>query len=196
LANTVTRLQSITRLRPQTIVAIATGNHLNASRMIIRSLSTEPSRPGRLLRLLAAFTLIGGIGVAKASIVFEEMPLAIEAKSGRFEFVVEVAASPEQRGRGLMFREELAEDRGMLFDFGKLQRASMWMRNTYVPLDMLFIAADGRITQIVTDTPPLSDVVIASREPVRAVLELRAGVTTELGIAPGDRIVHPLFAPP
>jgi uncharacterized membrane protein (UPF0127 family) len=164
--------------------------------MIIRSLSTEPSRPGRLLRLLAAFTLLCGIGVAKASIVFEEMPLAIEAKSGRFEFVVEVAASPEQRGRGLMFREELAEDRGMLFDFGKLQRASMWMRNTYVPLDMLFIAADGRITQIVTDTPPLSDVVIASREPVRAVLELRAGVTTELGIAPGDRIVHPLFAPP
>jgi uncharacterized membrane protein (UPF0127 family) len=72
----------------------------------------------------------------------------------------------------------------------------MWMRNTYVPLDMLFIAGDGRITQIATDTQPLSDKVIASREPVRAVLELRAGVTAKLGIEPGDRVVHPLFAQP
>ena len=157
------------------------------------------------LRAIAARSAPGGPrrvsscsadSAAAASVIFEETPLAIDAASGRFEFVVELAVSPEQRGQGLMFREELAEDRGMLFDFGRPQRASMWMRNTYVPLDMLFIAADGRITQIAIDTQPLSDAVIASREPVRAVLELRAGVTAKLGIRPGDRIVHPCSRSP
>jgi uncharacterized membrane protein (UPF0127 family) len=147
-----------------------------------------------LLRLLAALALIGGINAA-AAVEFEETPLAIEAEDGRFEFTVELATSPAQRAQGLMFRTELDEDRGMLFDFGRPQRASMWMRNTYVPLDMLFIAGDGRITQIVADTKPLTDTSIISREPVRAVLELHAGVTAKLGIRPGDRVVHPLFAP-
>ena len=147
-----------------------------------------------LLRLLAILALIGVIDAA-AAVEFEETPLAIEAAGGRLEFTVEFAASPAQRAQGLMFRTELDQDRGMLFDFGEPQRASMWMRNTYVPLDMLFIAADGRITQIVADTQPLTDTSITSREPVRAVLELRAGVTANLGIAPGDRVIHPLFAP-
>jgi uncharacterized membrane protein (UPF0127 family) len=164
--------------------------------MISQSRSAKRSLLGPLLWALAAFVLSGEVGVALPSIAFEETPLVIEGKSGRFEFVVEMAVSAEQRSRGLMFREELAEDRGMLFDFGILQRASMWMRNTYVPLDMLFIDADGRITQIAVDTQPLSDAVIASREPVRAVLELRAGVTADLGIRPGDRLVHPMFAQP
>jgi uncharacterized membrane protein (UPF0127 family) len=161
--------------------------------MISQSLSTDRSLLGALLVVLAAFLLAGGINAAAPSVSFEETSLTIDAKSGRFEFQVELAASPEQRSQGLMFREDLAEDRGMLFDFGKPQQASMWMRNTYVPLDMLFIAGDGRITQIAMDTQPLSDAVIASREPVRAVLELRAGVTARLGIEPGDRVVHPLF---
>jgi uncharacterized protein len=84
----------------------------------------------------------------------------------------------------------------MLFDFGKPQQATMWMRNTFVPLDMLFIDPSGRITQIAADTQPLSDAVIASRQPVRAVLELRGGVTAKLGIKPGDQVIHPLFAKP
>lgn len=154
------------------------------------------SLPRRLARVLAAFLLIAGMNAVAASITFEEAPLTIDAATGEFEFQVEIAVSPEQRGLGLMFREDLAEDRGMLFDFGKLQRASMWMRNTYVPLDMLFVDPEGRITQIAADTRPLSDAVIASREPVRAVLELRAGVTAKLGIRPGDRVVHPLFTEP
>jgi uncharacterized membrane protein (UPF0127 family) len=151
---------------------------------------------GPLLWVLTAFVLCGEAGAAPPSIVFEETPLVIESQSGRFEFVVEMAVSPEQRSRGLMFREDLAEDRGMLFDFGTLQPVSMWMRNTYVPLDMLFIDGDGRITQIAAHTQPLSDAVIASRQPVRAVLELRAGVTADLGIVPGDRLIHPMFAQP
>jgi uncharacterized membrane protein (UPF0127 family) len=147
-----------------------------------------------VLAVLATLLVCGPIDAA-GSVSFEETPLVIDAESGRFEFQVELAVSPEQRSQGLMFREDLAEDRGMLFDFGHPQQASMWMRNTYVPLDMLFIDAEGRITQIAADTQPLSDKAIASREPVRAVLELRAGVSARLGIEPGDRIIHPLFEP-
>lgn len=133
---------------------------------------------------------------APASITFEESALTIDAAEGSFEFRVEMAVSPQQRSQGLMFRESLEEDRGMLFDFGRPQVASMWMRNTYVPLDMLFIDAAGRITQIAANTQPLSDAVVASREPVRAVLELRGGVSAKLGIKPGDRVIHPLFDGP
>src|SRR5918996_5417997 len=154
----------------------------------------------RLLRNLRAIVL-GALlclsaAAAAASVSFEESPLTVDAANGQFEFLVEMAVSPAQRSQGLMFRESLAEDRGMLFDFGKPQRATMWMRNTYVPLDMLFIDVHGQITQIAANTEPLSDAMIASREPVRAVLELRGGVSAKLGIKPGDRVIHPLFADP
>lgn len=122
--------------------------------------------------------------------------LEIETGNGRFAFDVELAATPAARQRGLMFRDHLADDHGMLFDFGEPQRVTMWMRNTYISLDILFIREDGRISTIAERAEPLSDTVIASDEPVRAVLELRGGITSELGISPGDRIVHPLFDRP
>ena len=154
----------------------------------------------RLLRYVRALVigvlLCAAYAAAAASVSFEESPLTVDAANGQFEFLVEMAVSPAQRSQGLMFRESLAEDRGMLFDFGKPQRATMWMRNTYVPLDMLFIDMHGQITQIAANTEPLSDAMIASREPVRAVLELRGGVSAKLGIKPGDRVIHPLFADP
>ena len=154
----------------------------------------------RLLRplhwLVVVLPLFASAGAAAASISFEESLLTIAAADDRFEFQVEMAVSPAQRSQGLMFRESLEEDRGMLFDFGQPQQATMWMRNTYVPLDMLFIDEHGRITQIAADAQPLSDAVIASREPVRAVLELRGGVSAKLGIKPGDRVIHPLFTEP
>jgi hypothetical protein len=162
--------------------------------MLTQSPPVDRSLLAPIVAILAALLAFGAVDAA-GSVTFEEMPLFIEATSGRFEFQVELAVSPEQRSQGLMFREDLDEDRGMLFDFGRSQRASMWMRNTYVPLDMLFIDAAGRITQIAANTQPLSDAAIASREPVRAVLELRAGVTARLGIEPGDRVIHPLFEP-
>jgi uncharacterized membrane protein (UPF0127 family) len=146
--------------------------------------------------LLAAVLLPASVAAAPAAMTFEESALTIAAAEDSFEFQVELAVSPEQRSRGLMFRESLEEDRGMLFDFGRPQVVSMWMRNTYVPLDMLFIDAAGRITQIAADTQPLSDTVVASRAPVRAVLELRAGVSAKLGIEPGDRVIHPMFSGP
>ncbi len=165
-----------------------------------RQLSSASRRLLRLVQwcvvVFPLFAAAGEAGALAASISFEESPLTIAAADDRFEFQVEMAVNPAQRSQGLMFRESLDEDRGMLFDFGQPQQATMWMRNTYVPLDMLFIDEHGRITQIAADTQPLSDAVIASREPVRAVLELRGGVSAKLGITPGDRVIHPLFAPP
>ena len=133
---------------------------------------------------------------ASAQTSFERTSLEIESASGTLNFEVELASTPEQRRQGLMFRESLAADQGMLFDFGDTVPVTMWMRNTLIPLDMLFIDADGRIARIVADTEPLSDAVIGSGDPVRAVLELAAGTSAELGIAIGDRVVHPIFAPP
>lgn len=125
-----------------------------------------------------------------------ENRLAIVSADDRVEFDVELALTPEQRSRGLMFRTDLAEDEGMLFDFGAPRPVGMWMRNTYIPLDMLFIDADGRITRIEANAEPLSERTISSGGPVRAVLELPGGTTEKLGIEPGDRVLHPLFSEP
>jgi uncharacterized membrane protein (UPF0127 family) len=164
--------------------------------MISHISSVRRSLPRTLYAIIMVALMAAVVEAAPASVTFEESSLTIDAAHDRFEFQVEMAVSPAQRGRGLMFRESLEEDRGMLFDFGRPQRATMWMRNTYVPLDMLFIDADGRITQIAANTQPLSDAVVASRQPVRAVLELRGGVSAKLGIKPGDRVIHPLFTDP
>ncbi len=92
-----------------------------------------------------------------------------------------------------MFRKELPEGQGMLFDFHREQEATFWMKNTYVPLDMIFIRGDGRIHRIVANTKPLSEALVSSGGPVRAVLEVVAGTAKKLGIAPGDRVAHPIF---
>jgi Uncharacterized conserved protein len=92
-----------------------------------------------------------------------------------------------------MYRKELPEGRGMLFDFQREQEVSFWMQNTYIPLDMLFIRADGRILRIAENTEPLSTRMIPSGGPVRAVLEVIGGTARKLGIAPGDRVGHPIF---
>jgi hypothetical protein len=99
----------------------------------------------------------------------------------------------EERARGLMFRKELPEGRGMLFDFHPEQSVSMWMKNTLIPLDMIFIKADGRILRIAENTQVESEKIISSGGPVRGVLEVIAGTAKKLGIKPGDRVAHPLF---
>lgn len=121
--------------------------------------------------------------------------LVIETASGEHAFDVELADTDAKRQRGLMFREELAADTGMLFDFAPPRRVSMWMRNTPLPLDMLFIAADGRIAHIAANTVPYSEAIITSPMPVAAVFEVNAGTAARLGIAVGDVVRHPLFAP-
>ncbi len=104
-----------------------------------------------------------------------------------------MAVTPQERSRGLMERRELAADAGMLFDYGNERFVSFWMKNTLIPLDMLFIKSDGRIARIAERTTPLSLVAVPSGEAVRAVLEVNGGTADRLGIAPGDRVVHPIF---
>ena len=119
--------------------------------------------------------------------------MEIVTKSGVRAFTVELAANDEERSRGLMFRKELPEGRGMLFDFEREQPVSFWMHNTYIPLDMIFIRGDGRILRIAENTEPLSDRLVPSGGPVRAVLEVIAGTAKKLGIEAGDRVESPLF---
>jgi uncharacterized membrane protein (UPF0127 family) len=120
-------------------------------------------------------------------------PLTIVTKSGPKRFDVEVMRDDASRARGLMFRRTMAPDHGMLFDFEQDQPVTMWMKNTYLPLDMVFIRTDGTVSRIAADTEPLSTAIISSGGPVQAVLELNAGTAAKLGIAPGDRIEHPMF---
>ena len=105
----------------------------------------------------------------------------------------EIADDDRERAQGLMYRRSLAADRGMLFDFKTERSVSFWMRNTYIPLDMIFIRADGRIRSIARNTTPMSDQGVPSGGPVRAVLEIPGGRAAELGVLPGDRVVHRIF---
>jgi uncharacterized protein len=123
----------------------------------------------------------------------EQQTLEIVSKSGVHVFTVELAVTDEERQRGLMFRRSLPESEGMLFDFKAEQPISMWMRNTYVSLDMIFIRGDGRILRIAENTQTESDRIIPSGGPVRAVLEVVAGTAKKFGIAPGDRVASPIF---
>ena len=119
--------------------------------------------------------------------------LEIATKTGVHAFTVEIADNDADRAKGLMFRKELPEGRGMLFDFHREQEVSFWMENTYIPLDMIFIRGDGRILRIAENTEPLSTRLIPSGGPVRAVLEVIGGTARRLGIAPGDRVGHAMF---
>lgn len=119
--------------------------------------------------------------------------LTIGTRDGAVDLAVEVAETPEQQARGLMYRQSLAPGAGMLFDFGPSRVVTMWMKNTYIPLDMLFIDERGIVARIVRNTEPLSSAVISSGVPVRAVLEINAGAAERLGLRPGDRVDHPIF---
>lgn len=123
----------------------------------------------------------------------DEQTLEIVSKSGVHVFSVEVMRTQEEKAKGLMFRRELAEGRGMLFDFSPEQQVQMWMKNTFIPLDMIFIRADGRILRIAENTMPESEAIIPAGGSVRGVLEVIAGTAKKFGIAPGDRVAHPLF---
>lgn len=121
-------------------------------------------------------------------------PLVIEtARGARHAFSVEMAISPEHQTIGLMFRPEVAPNEGMLFDWGRPRESTMWMRNTIISLDMVFIRADGRIHRIAERTTPLSLAVIESRGPVRATLELAAGTAERLDLRAGDLVRNRIF---
>jgi uncharacterized protein len=110
------------------------------------------------------------------------------------EFTIEVAATEKEKALGLMFRTGLHDDQGMLFPYAVERQLEMWMRNTYIPLDMLFIRADGVITRIEKSAEPLSDRVISSESPVLAVLEIPGGAADRLGIRAGDKVNYKIFS--
>src|SRR5712692_10504493 len=140
-----------------------------------------------------SFVVLAVLGSADRLSALDLAPLEIVSKTGVHTFAVEMAVTPEDQAKGLMFRRELPEGQGMLFDFQREQPTSFWMKNTYVSLDMIFIRADGRILRIAESTVPLSEALVPSGGPVRAVLEVVAGTAKKLGIAPGDRVAHPIF---
>lgn len=149
--------------------------------------------------LLLAVASAAGVAVADEAELarsFGRDTIVIEAaENGCYRFDVWLAETAEQHRRGLMHVRAMPRFTGMLFIYDEPARRSMWMKNTYIPLDMLFIRADGTVASIAADTEPLSLRSIASDEPVQYVLELNAGVSAALGIEPGDRIHVPALSP-
>lgn len=120
-------------------------------------------------------------------------PLTIEAGGKTLTFTVELASTAREQEIGLMHRNVMAENHGMLFDFHEERRAAFWMRNTFIPLDMVFIRANGEIEAIKDNAVPHSEAPIGPQAPVRAVLELVGGAALKMGIKPGDRVHHAVF---
>ncbi len=135
--------------------------------------------------------------IAFAATAEEALPrtetVAVETAAGVSEFAAEIADTDRLREKGLMFRRSLAPDKGMLFDFGQPRMVAMWMKNTYIALDMVFIRADGTVAGVASNTKPHSLDVIGVEEPVLGVLELSAGAAARIGLKPGDKVRHPMF---
>jgi uncharacterized membrane protein (UPF0127 family) len=125
---------------------------------------------------------------ARSAAGLEQVPLTIHSAGKTHRFTVEVARSPEEQARGLMHRQSLAPDRGMIFPYDPPQPVGFWMKNTLIPLDMIFIRPDGTIANIAANTVPLSLEMVPSGEPVVAVLEIAGGRSAELGIKAGDKV--------
>jgi hypothetical protein len=144
---------------------------------------------------MRAILLVAGLLLALSACSGEEASrAAIETRAGTAHgFSVELALTPEEQRQGLMHRRELAEDTGMLFFYPACARAAFWMKNTYIPLDMIFVAADGRIVRIARMTEPQSLDIHESGEPVNGVFEVNGGLTQRLGIEEGDFFRHPWF---
>lgn len=124
---------------------------------------------------------------------FKKSPLAIKTAKGLHKFNVELAISDQQQSQGLMYRRSMAISAGMLFDYRIPQRIRMWMKNTYIPLDMIFIDEHGSVINIAERTIPLSEAVISSKGRARAVLEVNGGTASRLGLKPGDTVLHAIF---
>ena len=125
--------------------------------------------------------------------VVETEQVTIDTAGGPVRFTVEIADDDQERARGLMFRDSLSDDRGMLFHFQEPEHASFWMRNTQISLDIIFIGVDGRILNIAERTTPYSEQGVPATGLTRGVLEIRGGLARERGIQPGDRVRHRIF---
>ncbi|HXC54099.1 MAG TPA: DUF192 domain-containing protein [Rhizomicrobium sp.] len=146
-----------------------------------------------VLGLIAPVMLASCTTLVKPQAGLPVETIRIDTAGGSKAFTVQIAADFASQERGLMFRREMAPDVGMLFDFHQEERVSFWMKNTPLPLDMLFIRADGTVSSVEPNAVPYSTDSIASAEPVRAVLEINGGRARDLGIRPGDRVHSAIF---
>ncbi len=164
------------------------------------SLRRSPILGALALALLAGCTVPANGGSQSAGCVagadkgtspagLKQVTLCITSKAKTHAFTVEVAGGLMSQAKGLMFRTELADTAGMIFPFGRVRHASFWMKNTVIPLDIIFVRPDGTIESIAENTVPYSTDPVKSGEPVGAVLELRGGLTAEMGIVAGDTVV-------
>ena len=142
------------------------------------------------MALIGCWALLAALPTARAA---GQDTIEIVTRTGVHAFSVELATNAAERAVGLMNRKELPEGRGMLFDFHDDQPVQFWMHNTYIPLDMIFIAGDGRVVRVAENAKPMSDDLIPSGRPVRAVLEVIGGTASKFGIAPGDRVTGAFF---
>ncbi len=151
-------------------------------------------RLGRRFFFAAPVALLAGGALAQgADLKFKRSSLVIDSGGRELKFDVDLATNDAERAQGLMFRKSLGPYEGMLFDFYQELPVSFWMKNTLIPLDMIFIAADGTIRHVHANAVPLSTDTIPSQFPVRGVLEINGGSAKLLGIKPGDKVKHPIF---
>lgn len=146
---------------------------------------------GAVLTALLVFLFIAA--PLAAAPAFEKQPLSFVTSSGSRQITVEIADTPHKRSLGLMFRRTLGEDEGMIFIHDSSAPVGMWMKNTYISLDMFFVRADGIIHRIEKHTEPFSKTTISSEGDVLAVIEMIAGSADRLGIRPGDKVDYPAF---
>ena len=147
-------------------------------------------------RFLVGLPIILAAGAARGQegeLSYPRSSLVIATGARAIKFDVELALNDVERSRGLMFRDKLGPYEGMLFDFHQEAPVSFWMKNTLIPLDMVFIAADGTVKHVHANAVPLSTDAVPSRYPVRAVLEINGGSAALLGIKPGDKVKHAIF---
>jgi uncharacterized membrane protein (UPF0127 family) len=137
---------------------------------------------------LVAFATLAACADPSPSQTLPVETITVDTRHGPRVFTVEIAADMKSQERGLMFRRQMDPDAGMLFVFEPPQLVSFWMKNTFIPLDLMFVRADGTIASIAANAAPLSETSIPSTEPVRAVIEINGGRAQALGIAPGDRV--------
>jgi len=146
----------------------------------------------RVVLVGAGFLLFSGPARAQLA-TFAKSKLVIETAKGNFRFDIELALTPPQMAQGLMYRRTLAADAGMLFDYGDPQPIAMWMKNTFIPLDMIFVARDGRVVDFHERAVPMSLDTIESKVPAKAVIEVNAGTVARLGIRIGDTVHYAAF---
>lgn len=170
-------------------------------------MSETPHSGSRKNKLIVALIVVFTLGVAAASLTTNLARekkketaiqqtlerLEIQGPGGKHAFQVEVMRNDEQRAKGLMFRQYLPPDRGMLFDFDREQLVTMWMKNTFIPLDMVFIKANGTVHHIHERARPQDETTISSNGQVRFVLEINGGLASKLGLKAGDKVVHGLI---